>query len=170
MKTAITSLALILVLQTVVLPCTCANTSGLRPIQQKKLIRDSAAIFYGEVISVGEPRTVFYNSGSLHSTPVTLRVIRSWKGVNRAEITIDTDTTSSCGLSPSVGRRLTLFPRKSKMSGQLYADLCSRGLLDAEVLKRELGPGTEFSPRTPADETRPGLFSGIWAVLVSIFS
>jgi hypothetical protein len=169
MKTAIASLVIILLLQSAVLPCTCANTSGLKQIQQRKLIRDSEAIFYGEVIAVGEPRTVVYNSGNLYSTPVTLRVIRSWKGVSRDEITIDTDTTSSCGLSPSVGRRLTLFPHRSKMSGQLFANLCSRNLLETEVLQRELGPGTEFSP-AKSTQTMSGFFARIWAALVSTFS
>ena len=179
MKTAIAALTIVLLVHGVVLPCTCTNTSRLSVAQQKKFIDAASAILYGEVVSIGEPRTIIYNAGqknesSFRRHPLRFKVMRTWKGVTESEITIEADLESSCSLNAGVGEKLMLFPRRTAKSGQLYADLCSRNLLEKEGVVRELGPGTEFRNPTPspspASNEEPGFFAWLWAKIASPFS
>ncbi len=170
---------ILLISHSIALSCTCVNTQV--PVKQhNKWLKDVSAIFDGEVVSLGDKKTIVrkYNGGVTIEDivqPVTFHVYRVWKGIEQEEITVETDVGSSCALKPTVGSRFTVYAYTAgKPSGELSMNYCSVGHFDDAKMMVEYGEG-KFIQATPnevseLDEPEPTFISLIWNKIISFFS
>ena len=107
------SILLLLSSFSAVFPCTCANTANISGNQHSKYLKEVKAIFYGEVVSLGEKRIVGkLNEYQSTFQTVKFKVFRAWKNVDNSEITVETEIESSCQFIPKIGNKLGLCLRK----------------------------------------------------------
>ena len=158
--------------------CTCIYARGLSDKEHSKYLKSVAAIFEGEVISLGEKRQITRKFGKgivIEDTvqPIIFKVTRAWKGVDQPEIIVETDAASSCQFLPPIGAKIVIYayPPREK-SGALSINYCSTGVYDDEKMKREYGPGIVIEQPDAAStiEPRISMISMIWNRLVSLFS
>lgn len=155
------------------LACTCVNTTNISDKEHSGYLKKVKAIFYGEVVSLGEKREVSRRGRNFEATdifqPVKFRVLRAWKGVESAEITVETDAESSCRYVPSVGNRIMIYAYEDKPASiQYFVNYCSVGVFDDEKMKREYGEGTLMQP-AENKEISTGFWTRLWDQLVSYF-
>lgn len=112
------SLILLLLTSFIYLPPSYRANPAMRcwiqPKSVKVTLKQSAAVFSGEVLGIG-------NGGNY--LEVRLRVERSWKGVEGEEVSLLTDSTTE---SPHyrVGQKYLVFA--DKRDGKLFTGNCSR--------------------------------------------
>jgi len=83
--------------------CTCIST-------REGDFRKAKAIFEGNVLSIGSEQV---NSSGQHLIPITLRVLRSWKGSVRDEITIWTNNPNLCSaFTFEIGEKYLIYAGK----------------------------------------------------------
>lgn len=162
------------------LACTCVNTSNISDEQHSKYLKKVKAIFYGEVISLGEKRQVTYKvknrAGNSYDEitdvfqPITFRVLRAWKGVESPEITVEADAGSSCAFVPPIGSKLTIYAYENRAAKIEYSvNYCSVGVFDDKRMKGEYGEGRFLQPEE-TKEISISFWSRLWNHLVSYFS
>lgn len=160
--------------------CSCYNFTNISEAQHSKYLRNVKAIFYGEVISLGEKRVIEQYPGKISSysqtyQPVKFKVLRAWKGVESEEITVEADVDSSCQYIGAIDSKITVYAYEdANLKVPLYINYCSIGHFDDDKMKREYGEGKSFeeSPRlTPeTTQTSKGFWSNVWSKIVSFFS
>jgi hypothetical protein len=112
------SLILFLLTSFIYLPLSYSSNPPMRcwiePKSVKVALKQSAAVFSGEVLGIGNGRNYL---------EVRLRVERSWKGVEGEEVSLSTDSTTE---SPHyrVGQKYLVFAYKR--DGKLFTGNCSR--------------------------------------------
>ncbi len=113
MKILFSSLFLILSVSAA-FACTCTNTANITYEEHSKYLKNVKAIFYGEVVSVGERNiselvsnqdTRFWD----YYRPVKFKVFRAWKGIENTEITVLADLESSCKYPLKAGDKLMVY-------------------------------------------------------------
>ena len=156
-----------------ILACTCVNTSNISDAQHSKYLKEVKAIFYGEVISLGEKRDVEYTAAYQNTyQAVKFKVLRSWKGVDSPKVTVETEIKSNCMYIPDVGNRIMVYAYESKeLKIPLLINYCSIGKFNDERMKREYGEGKVFEEPTPQQsnqqpEPQEGFWSWIWQKIV----
>lgn len=173
------SLFIMLIESSLILACTCVNTMNISDEQHSKYLKDVKAIFYGEVTELKDVRQIVrkYKDGfTLTDTvqPVKFKVLTAWKGVESAEIIVETDASWSCKYIPEIGNKIMVYAYENKESqSSLSINYCSIGHFDDEKMKREYGEGKTFAePQTEirTSEEPENFFSFIWRKLISIFS
>ncbi len=145
------------------LACTCVNTKDLSVKEHSKYLKNIQAIFEGEVVSVGEKRTVVRkNKGEIiledTVSSVTFKIFRIWKGLDQPEVTVEADVASSCQFIPQVGNRFTVYASEArKPDGMLYIHYCSVGTFDDAKMKVEYGEGrlVQHPPPPTLKRTKP---------------
>ena len=160
--------------------CTCYNFRNSSEVQQSKYLKNVKAIFYGEVVSLGEKRVIEQYPGEISSysqiyQPVKFKVLQAWKGVESVEITVEANVDSSCQYIAAIGDKTTFYAfEDSNLKVPLYISYCSTEHFDDEKMKRELGAGKLFedSPQLIPEttQTTKGFWSNLWNKIVSLFS
>lgn len=173
------SVFILLLKTSIVLACTCVNTANISDEQHSKYLKQFKAIFYGEVIEIGEVREVvrkYKNGFSLTDTvqPIKFKVLTAWKGVETAEITVETDALSSCKFVPNVGNEIMIYAYENKKSEIPFSvNYCSINKFDDEKMKREYGAGKTFEQEKKeirTDANSENLLSTLWNKVISFFS
>lgn len=173
------SVFILLIKTSVVLACTCTNTSNISFEQQSKYLKDVKVIFYGEVVEIGESKKIvrkYKNGFSLTDTvqPVKYKVLKAWKGVESPEITVETDTLSSCRFVPPLGSKATIYVYENEKSETPFSiNQCSVNRFNEEMLKREFGEGKTFEEperEIQTTESSENFLSIIWQKIISVFS
>jgi hypothetical protein len=159
--------------------CTCINTVNMTDKEHSKYLKQVKAIFYGEVISLGEKRIIeIYRRGDMSVStsyqPVKLKVLRSWKGIESDEVFVETDTESSCGYIASVGSKVMIYAYENKDTKiPLHINYCSIGHFDDEKMKLEYGAGKVFEhPEAkciPQIENTEGFWAKLLKTVASFF-
>lgn len=119
--------------------CGCfPSIAALKKVSTKKLVRDelkrSNAVFSGKVLSIT------YDDGAL---VVKFSVLRTWKHVKAAEVTVRTPPNDSmCGYTFEVGQTYLVYAG-SVIEGELWTNHCTRtkNIRDASEDIRALGQG-----------------------------
>ena len=155
---------------------TCVTYSRLSDKEHTEKLQEIDAIFYGEVISIGEPN---YNQNEFkYGTHILrIKVLRVWKG-------IDTDEVSVAYLRAyqpfdkeigGIGTKKLFYAQKSKDDSNFHVRYCSFTLFDDERMKRELGEEKVIEEPAPLllpeqSDTTESFWSGIWQRINSFFS
>ena len=136
------------------------------------------AVFYGEVVSIGEPfmkqwvnrkGEVYYEQ---QYVKVKFKVFRAWKGIESETIIVENESdTSSCSLGYKVGQ--TDYVAAS--GKPLRTHLCSRSNIDPEKFNEILGAEKVFAapvsqPSTPQSEPPQSFWAQIWNKFACFFS
>lgn len=167
--------------------CMCSYIKDASDVEHSRYLKKAEAIFHGEIISIGDRQVIERKyRGGMTSTeiyqPVKFKVLRAWKGVEEAQITVRADTESSCGFSPRLGSRITVYAYKNKdLKISLGINQCSinETEFDEEKMIHEYGAGKVFEqppieqpPIEPPRQTEitEGFWSGVWRKLASFFS
>ena len=173
---AVFAIIFLLLVFTPALACTCINARNLFAKEHNKYLDHVAAIFEGEVVSLGEPRSIGRELIGGHKVletlqPVRFRVFRTWKGPEQSEITVETDAWSSCRLIPSIGDRAVVYAGTTGKAGSpLQINYCSIGKFDDRKMKVRYGPGRIVEQPAPLQSAEtPGILSVFWAKIVSLF-
>jgi hypothetical protein len=162
---------------------TCTTYKKLDKEHRREL-QKIAAIFYGEVISIDEIRSV-ESEPNYGTQDLRVKVLRSWKGVEVRELSVVYRPAyfSFQKEYGGVGTRKVFYALKSKDSSQLSVEYCSFGLFDDDKMKLEYGDGKgyeellpvppleneELLPVPPLEKTESFL-SYLWNKIISFFS
>ena len=90
------------------LGCICTNRDGFSDKEyRKRLLAQNKSIFEGEVLAVGEERTVrrkFENGDSYDEAIrlITFSVTRTWLGPHGADIIVETAVDGTCKFLPKL--------------------------------------------------------------------
>ena len=148
MAVAVVVVALVIAMQpTCVFACSC-----LPPGPPEDALADAAAVFSGRVTAVSAPA----DAGGSMPVQVTFAVARSWKGVDRPAIVVNTPASSaSCGVNFEKGQEYLVYALRSE--GRLETNLCSRttqlGAAGADLAVLGAGSppgGAGMTPTLPA--------------------
>ncbi len=150
--------------------CTCMNMRNLTVKEHNKYLKEVSSIFEGEVMSLGEKRTVlrkYSEKLTLQETvqSVTFRVYRLWKGQEQTEVTVETDAESSCRFLPPVGSRVTVYAGRARdKTGFLSINQCSVGSFDDQKMRVKYGEGKviEQQPLPDKDREPESFLSMVW--------
>lgn len=176
----LTSILFLLFGVTTAFACTCINTENLTNKEHSKYLKEVKAIFHGEVISLGEKRSIKKNFGNgiiipITYQPVKFKVLRAWKGIETPEVFVEADVESSCSYIASVGSKVTVYAYENEDTKiSLHINYCSVGHFDDEKMKREYGAGKVFEhpevEQTPQVENTKGFWAKLWKTVTSFFS
>lgn len=159
--------------------CMCVNKDFLSDKEYSELLQTKAAIFYGEVIDVGEKRTMYGKTLGGRSYPfivqkVKFKVLRVWKGVEELEISVETNASDSCQFIPVIGERYKVYADKNKeFNIPIFTDYCSVSSFDEERMKLEYGEGRVFEePEQESRQNKPAesFLAMIWQKIISFFT
>ena len=173
---AIISLFVLLLSVTSGLACTCVRWEGMPEKDRDKYLEELDAIFEGEVVSLGEKRSTLVGLGGGRKYEevvqnVQLKVLRTWKGLDTTEITVETDAGSSCQFIPTVGSAYVVYA--SRRNGSLFMNYCSVGQFDDKTLRLKYGQGKLIEHPKPApaiDEKPESFLYAVWKRIISWFS
>jgi len=133
----IISSALIFAIQQTAFACSCVP-----PPPPVEALEQSDAVFSGKVLKVERDESGF---GKI----VTLRMLRSWKGIQARTVRISTaDNSAACGYGFEVGRKYLVYAHGEE---ELHTNICTRTrrLENAGDDLDALGPGTRVGGELP---------------------
>lgn len=111
--------ALIIFTRNEIYACSCPSMGGTLQGEMKARLKDSQAVFSGEVIKITDVP-------ASREILVKIRLLESWKGILPEEINITTDRSpGSCGYPFEVGKSYLVFAHRSE-EGNLTTGLCLR--------------------------------------------
>lgn len=154
------------------LACSCVSWEGMGTEKAYKYLEELAAIFDGEVISLGEEKTLTEELTDGQKSerivrPVRFKVLRTWKALDGNEITLNTQAGgSSCSFIPTVGAKYRIYTRTG------FIGYCSVGQFPESTLRLKYGQGTVIEPPNPPPTTEgnESFLSSIWNRIASWFS
>jgi hypothetical protein len=118
----LTGLGLLVLLPDCASACSCASL-GSQQDQTKQALSDSAAVFSGEVVDVGEGPPIRMMGSRLPSSRATLRVSEVWKGPEQGTLEVSTPVSgSACGYPFKEGQEYLVYADGRQ---GLKVDLCS---------------------------------------------
>lgn len=123
----------------------CSCQSGQTEEEKIDAINDVSIIFYGKVVSI---------SSADNKLKVKFQVSRSWKGLNKNEITVTTALSSpACGVRFKVGETRMVYSSGNPPS----TSICWMMLVDEKLVRTQLGAGKSFAtlPRRKPKKKKP---------------
>jgi hypothetical protein len=97
--------------------CTCAAIGGSPQERAERALKESGAVFAGEVVDHKRGDTIW---GGVPSTTVSFRVSEVWKGPKRETLQVSTPSQgSACGYSFSEGRKYLVYA-----DDKMLVDVC----------------------------------------------
>lgn len=155
------------------LACSCPRWEYMPDERVNKYLDEIAAIFEGEVVSIGDQRRSVASSSEVRRTdfevrPVRFVVSRVWKGSESMEIEVEADAVSSCGFVPSLGTKGIFYAHGKP--GQLSIGICSFKSFDDKRMKARFGSGKEITqPKSygAARQIEETFVSSSWKWIVS---
>lgn len=133
--------------------CSC-----LPPGPPADALRDSAAVFAGEAVSVDARRAPGEaDDTSPMSYDVRFRVSEAWKGIDGETVTVTTaGSSAACGIAFEEGADYLVYAYRPE-GGELMTGLCSRTapLATAGDDLQALGEGQAPKPVAPPAEAKP---------------
>lgn len=174
MRIVIRMIALILILAVASLGAyahSCVTFERVDDEKYKSELAKIDAIFYGEVVEIGE-RTIDANVSRFDFQPLQIRILRSWRGPETTNVMVYyfrayDDFQKEVGLR---GTRKLFFARRGE-DGTLRVDFCSFETLFGEVrMKTVLGEGKEIVDTSlPARGEPRSWLKDLWAWITSFF-
>jgi len=142
--------------------CSCASL-GSQQEQAKQALSDSAAVFSGEVVDVGEGPPIRMMGSRLPSSRATLRVSEVWKGPEQETLEVSTPVSgSACGYPFKEGQEYLVYADGKQ---ELKVDLCSetKPLSKAGVNLQALRNSERPKDGGPLSDTSGGISVGMMA-------
>ena len=156
------ALGILLLLPDCASACSCASL-GSQQEQAKQALSDSAAVFSGEVVDVGEGPPIRMMGSRLPSSRATLRVSEVWKGPEQETLEVSTPVSgSACGYPFKEGQEYLVYADGKQ---ELKVDLCSetKPLSKAGVNLQALRNSERPKDGGPLSDTSGGISVGMMA-------
>ena len=116
--------------------CTCAAIGGSPQQRAERALKESSAVFAGEVVDHKRGDTIW---GGVPSTTVSFRVSEVWKGPKRETLEVSTPSQGiACGYSFSEGPKYLVYA-----DDKMIVDVCgeTKPVSEASELVEALGNG-----------------------------
>lgn len=152
----------------------CASYSRSDDKEHSQRLKKIDAIFYGEVVSIGETRK---NEDEFRygSQELKIKVLRVWKGIetNETQLLYTRAYTTFEEEIGGIGTKKIFYAYKRADEASLHIDSCSFNAFDDERTKREFGEGKvfeEIQSQKIQQEVSQNVWSSIWKAITGFFS
>ena len=156
----------------------CITYARDNDIKHSQELQKIDAIFYGEVISIGE-RINSKDEFRYGSQILKVKVLRAWKGVETNEVSVAYTrayTTFEKEIG-DIGTRKLFYAYRLEDDFNLHISSCSFTLFDDEKMEREYGAGKVFEQSRIEQNTPPeqaekieNFWAKLWKTITSFFS